>query len=338
MYIGDTSERGALKTLLELMANCLDLYLRGESTGFHISISGDHAVITDDGPGLPYDQLAPESGQRLAERYLTQIHHTPTADQHIPHVHISTHGVGVCVVNMLSSSFLVDTWRAGQRWQQSFTEGRADDTPRIIEEGHGRGTRIQLQIDPSLFEAEPNIESLRKHCHEVSYLFPGVRIGLEVVPRDQWRQTTLQRPSIGALCDLPGEHFHEPEGLLALARHLHQESHPHDRSPRFLHGSQPCEGLDITFACIGTDKDAEVVPVPCSWVNGVRAVEQGTHVDGLREAFQDVAWRPALATLHVVMRTPQFAGPTRTKLTSPIAQTQVRNFIKEQLKAASLLD
>lgn len=327
MYVGDSGTYGARHMLLELMGNCLDLYLCGQSKGFHLSFHEQEAQIIDDGPGFPFDVPSPTGTQSLGEDYLTTYHDTPSADQHVPHVHVVSHGVGLFPINALCSFFQIETWREGKRWRQTYRRGVPDAPPVVIEEGNGKGTCIKLKLDKEIFEDHPfELEALLKHCQHIAYLFPGIHVGLSM------KKKPLKQPNLktyASFQELRGEWFHEPDGLLAMARGLHRATSSEGLAAKELYGHKKGKEIDITFAAVGS---AEQLSVPFSWVNGVHTLERGSHVSGVFSAFRGESWSPAIALVHVVMRAPSFKGPTMTRLDSRKAQFEVRQYVQELLR------
>ena len=110
MYFGDVDNGGANHIIYELIANSIDQFLSGNATHIKINIEGDQIVISDDGCGLPFDKPSPESKISLAEYYLTNLHHTATADGHAPHVHVCRgSGLGLVAVTAGTSKLQIES-------------------------------------------------------------------------------------------------------------------------------------------------------------------------------------------------------------------------------------
>src|SRR5262245_18633865 len=110
MYIGDSADGSGLAHLVwELVANSLDQHLAGRCSWVEVVLQQDGSVVVeDDGPGIP---LVDADGLPFAEIALTRFHTRPTFDGHAPHEHIGRYGVGLFVVNALSSHLTLDVLR-----------------------------------------------------------------------------------------------------------------------------------------------------------------------------------------------------------------------------------
>lgn len=91
--------------IYELIANGIDLFLAGSATLIHVRTNDETIIVADDGPGLPFENIVSD-GQTRVERYLTTRHNAPTADDHAPHIHILSGGLGLAIVNAASSHLL----------------------------------------------------------------------------------------------------------------------------------------------------------------------------------------------------------------------------------------
>lgn len=296
MYIGDTSESGVLHMILEVISNSADQFLQGQATEVRVKVSGHSFVVEDDGAGFHRSK---------AKHIHTNYHNTATADDHAPHIHLSSHGIGVCPVNALCSSFVVESFDQGGGWRLAYAEGA------LVEElscGRQRGTLTRGVLDDSIFDVEIPLGALRRKCFDAVHLLPGLKISVNE------------------------ETYHAPGGLLALAdfeagsrggANCYQTTS--DRFGYIYDG----EALSFSIACLGqSDKETEIH----SWVNGGRTPGHGTHVDGALEALEAVNWVPAVVTLSVVMKEPEYAGPTKDRLGTKKVKSIVRDALEPRLR------
>ncbi|NNE01158.1 MAG: hypothetical protein HKN47_27910 [Pirellulaceae bacterium] len=314
MYVGCTTGRGLHHLFLELLDNVVDQYLAGKATTVRAAFDGDVLEVIDDGDGLPFD-VTHDSGVPLATRYLTKIRrHAPTADGHTPHVHLGGWGVGLRIVTALTHTCEVNSWRTGQLWRQSFTRGIADGPAKIIRRGEERGTVIRITVDKGIFKDQSwSSDTIDDRLRQAAYLMAGLRV---------------QTPQWAMKAD---------RGLAQLAEQLsgQQDGYTADNRPTFrMHGH--FGDLHVQVAAISTTSNEKTQWH--SFANGNISYEGGTHLTALKRAVAACRWRPSIAMIHVIMQTPRFAGPTKTKLDvdeifSPIYQSikpPMKQFCTEQ--------
>lgn len=291
LYFGSCDAFGALHLALEVIANSVDQFLQGRASQVRVQHDDWFLEVEDDGEGYPLDS-------ELGERYLTDLHHSPTADHHAPHVHLITQGVGLAPVNAVCSTYQVESVRDGQSYRLAYEAGNLVYRE-CADLDFSRGTRVRLSLDRHLWTQGFAAGPLRRRLFDFVHLIPGLAV-------------TLNQ-----------EHFHAPHGLLDLA-----QFHGEWLGERTLNYEGKTDFLKLQVAAVGdTDRRMEIQ----SWVNGACTEEHGSHVDGALEAFQEAGWRPATVLLHVIMLEPEYAGPTRRKLRSPRALRQVRALLRQAL-------
>ena len=308
MYIGDPDERGLEQLIYELVANGIDQFLAGQVTCVSIQIGDAAITVSDDGPGLPFDLPSKLiEGQSQAEEWLSYHHNSPTADGHAPHVHISRFGVGLVAIVALSESLEVISYRRERCYRQRYVRGLAEAPPHC-EAAPGKGLTFRFTPDPTIFhDHRVRLPVLRRRLFDTVHLIPGLAI------------------------ELNDERFHAPGGLSDYARFLTAEpEHYYHSTPPFLHARAKLEEATIEVALCGETKGATTYR---SWCNGSHTCLHGSHVDGLRDALRNFQWKPITALVHVLMKTPRFAGPTRDQLESDAARAWVRNAVRAELRA-----
>ncbi|MCB9677920.1 MAG: hypothetical protein H6737_22670 [Alphaproteobacteria bacterium] len=169
MYIGSTGPGGLLNLVVEVVDNVLDEHLAGHATRLDVRQAPDGTfTVSDDGRGIPPEHLV---------AIASQVRFRPTWDGHAPHVHLASHGMGLIVVNALSSWMSVEIARDGALWQAAFSRGRLLQEPTRIGASERTGTTVRFRPDPAIFEVE-TVE-LRPSLVRAAYLCPGLRVHLD---------------------------------------------------------------------------------------------------------------------------------------------------------------
>jgi DNA gyrase subunit B len=313
MYLGDSGQ-GALQQMIEeLVSNAIDQYLRGMAKQLAVTVRDDRGIeVSDDGPGMPFDEPSPGVHDSRASFHLLELHRTPRVDEAAPHIHIHVRpGVGIAVVNHASLRLRCRSWRNGQRWEQSFTAGIADSAPRIIETGNGRGTTVLFYPDPDIVGAhtlDPGV--LRASLWKAVHLFGG----LEVRCGD--------------------ERFHASNGLMDYLSCVDSQVswcayNWRGRPPFHWRGRHGDFYIDVAATGF-SERDGR----PCdwhSWVNGVASPLHGSHVEAFAALLQRHGWSPATVLLHVTAYDPRYANPTRDKLSTPAVGAAVEAALATRL-------
>lgn len=296
MFLGDpTSAQAAEHALDELLSNAVDQFLAGKVTRIHVVLDAPYVEVQDDGPGLPFERE--HEGVRLAQALFENMHGTPTAFGHAPHVHLhKLHGVGLAVVSAFSAELSCTSWVGGRHWVQTFAEGRLVEAPHVVEEGQGRGTLVRFRLDPTLFEVVmPRHGIVRGRLFEMVHLFPGLR------------------------ASLGEEVFTAPRGLADLAETLDAPTalgqHEWSGRPTF-HLHHEDDAIQVQAAALGHAEETTWR----TWVNGGPTPLHGVHQHVFERALRALSWTPSMAMLHLVAKDPRYAGPTKDRLASADAE------------------
>src|ERR1700690_374046 len=341
MYIGGTDEKALHHLFAEVIDNSMDEALAGHATFIEVELSADgFLTVTDNGRGIPVDPHPKFPKKSALEVIMCTLHSGGKFDSKVYETSGGLHGVGVSVVNALSSRLEVEVARSQKLYRMSFErghpKGKLEDLGKI---NNRRGTRIRFKPDTDIFGAKATFKPQRlfKMARSKAYLFGGVKIRWHCAPA-----------LLKGVDDVPAEaEFHFVGGLkdyLAAAVHADTLVHPDifsGKSGRVgAHGA--CEWAVAWTA----DADGFL----SSYCNTVPTPDGGTHESGMRSAMlrglKDHAERVgqgkraasvtsedvmvgAAVMLSVFVREPEFQGQTKDRLATAEAQRIVEQAIKD---------
>ena len=334
MYIGSTSEAGLHHLVYEVVDNSVDEALAGYCSEIHVTVHIDNSVtVTDNGRGIPVGPHPDVPGMDAAEVVLTKLHAGGKFDQNAYKVSGGLHGVGVSVVNALSESLVVEIWRDGRVYRQSYARG----VPQTGLEQTGvtdrRGTKVTFKPDPQIFEVTGfSFETLSQRLRELSFLNRGVLITLEDEREDKRHR------------------FQYDGGIVSFVEHLNRNKEVLHPVPVAIEGQR--EGIQVELALQWNDGYAENIH---SFANNINTHDGGTHLSGFKsaltrslnayatasglakdatEAIQGEDTREGLcAVVSVKLPNPQFEGQTKGKLGNSEVKGLVESLINEKLGA-----
>jgi DNA gyrase subunit B len=332
MYIGSTGERGLHHLVQEVVDNAVDEALAGYCDTITVTLLADGGVrVFDNGRGIPVDRH-PVEKRPAVEVVLTTLHSGGKFDGKSYAVSGGLHGVGVSVVNALSTRLDVEIKRDGYTWTQTYLNSR----PGPLHKGEPtrqRGTTITFWADPGIFETTSySFETLARRLQEMAFLNRGLSITL-LDERD----------------DPPIEvHYQYKGGIEDFVRHLNATKDPIHKS--VIGFGVDGEGITVEIAMQWNASYAESV---YTFANTINTHEGGTHEEGFRAALTKVVNDYAIekkllkekeerltgddireglaAIVSVKMANPQFEGQTKTKLGNTEAKTFVQKACNEWL-------
>src|SRR5256714_3221748 len=341
MYIGGTDEKALHHLFAEVIDNAMDEALAGHASFIEVELDAEgFLTVTDNGRGIPVDPHPKFPKKSALEVIMCTLHSGGKFDSKVYETSGGLHGVGVSVVNALSSRLEVEVARSQQLYRMTFErghpKGKLEDLGKI---NNRRGTRIRFKPDTDIFGAKATFKPQRlfKMARSKAYLFGGVEIRWRCAPE-----------LLKGVEDVPAEDsFHFPGGLkdfLGAAIHNDTLVHPDifsGKSGRVgAHGA--CEWAVAWTA----DADGFL----SSYCNTVPTQDGGTHESGMRSAMlrglKDHAERigkskraaavtsedvmvGAAVMLSVFVREPEFQGQTKDRLATAEAQRIVEQAIKD---------
>jgi DNA gyrase subunit B len=338
MYIGSTSERGLHHLVQEVVDNAVDEALAGFCDRIDVTLLADGGVrVVDNGRGIPVDDH-PVEKRPAVEVVLTTLHAGGKFDGKSYAVSGGLHGVGVSVVNALSSRLEVEIRRDGFIWRQAYEKGDPVDRLSRSDATAETGTTITFWPDESIFETTEWIfETLSRRLQEMAFLNRGLAISLA-----DYRPAHVNGE--------PREVRYCYEGGIA-------------DFVRYLNGTkEPVHGTVVEFGDEGAGISAEIAmqwnatytESVYTFANTINTAEGGTHEEGFRAALTSIVNRYAreqkllrdkdenlsgedvreglAAIVSVKLTNPQFEGQTKTKLGNTEAKSFVQKVCNDHLR------
>lgn len=332
MYIGSTSERGLHHLVYEVVDNSIDEALAGYCDHIDVTIHKDNSItVVDNGRGIPVDMH--ESGKPAVEVVLTVLHAGGKFGGDGYKVSGGLHGVGVSVVNALSTSMEVQVKRDGKIYEIAFKRGVTTKPLTVVGTTAETGTCVHFVPDPEIFSVTTySYETLRHRLRELSFLNHGITIGLHDERVEPVRS----------------ESFHFEGGISSFVEHLNRKKEVLNPEPIYFNGVKDATVVEIAMQY--NDSYQENI---YSFVNNINTEEGGTHLAGfklaLTRAANDFARKQGIlkdkdsnlsgddvregltCVISLKIREPQFEGQTKTKLGNSEVRGIVDSIVTEGL-------
>ena len=360
MYIGSTGERGLHHLIWEVVDNSVDEAMAGYATRVDVTLLADGGVeVVDDGRGIPVATHA--TGVPTVEVVMTQLHAGGKFDSDSYAVSGGLHGVGISVVNALSTKVELEIRRDGFNWSQTYLNSE----PQTLHQGaptRKRGTTTRFWPDPAIFTETTrfNAETVARRLQEMAFLNKGLTITLTdnrpqaieapgdpngdgPAPGGTEIAEAVQSQSEKAAAKPKTRTYYYADGLIDYIKHINKRSKtPIHQSVIGFSGKGT--GHEVEIAMQWNDGYSESIH---TFANTINTHEGGTHEEGFRAALTSTVNKYAAdkklikekdtkltgddireglaAVISVKVSDPQFEGQTKTKL----GNTEVKGFVQK---------
>ncbi|WP_295297527.1 DNA topoisomerase (ATP-hydrolyzing) subunit B [uncultured Brachyspira sp.] len=335
MYIGSTGSQGLHHLVYEVVDNSIDEAMAGFCKNITVTIKKDNIIeVEDDGRGIPVD-MHPKLKISALEVVMTKLHAGGKFDNETYKVSGGLHGVGVSVVNALSTELIAEVSKDGKLYKQVYHRGIPEEPVKEVGKSNKTGTKVTFTPDPEIFETTVyDYKILANRLRELAFLNRGIRITL--IDKRESKPVSNE--------------FYYEGGIEMFITHLNENKKTLHDKPIYLHKAE--DKTDVEVAMQYVDAYNENIFTYC---NNINTTEGGTHLVGFRTAltrvYTDFAKKLELdkknkitfmgedtreglvAVVSVKIPNPQFEGQTKTKL----GNTEVRA-VTEKLVVEGLND
>ncbi|MBI2676644.1 MAG: DNA topoisomerase (ATP-hydrolyzing) subunit B [Candidatus Yanofskybacteria bacterium] len=347
MYIGSTGAEGVHHLLWEIFDNSYDEALAGHAKNITVTLLPENQVrISDDGRGIPTD-THPKIKKSALEVAATMLHAGGKFDHSAYKVSGGLHGVGLSVVNALSSWMKVEVNRKPDVFAQEYKRGKPLAAVKKVGKTNKTGTTVTFQPDPEIFkEINWDWDKIITHLRQQAYLIKGVKINIT----DERLPIKSVRPENNEESTFFLSHgFYFEGGVVSYIKYFlnRKEEAKH---PNIFYVSKDLEDMQVEVGFQYTD---DIQGKEMGFANNIHTLEGGMHITGFRSAItralNDYARKNSYlkdkdenltgddiregltAVVSVKLREPQFEGQTKAKLGNPEARTAVEGVLNVEI-------
>ena len=329
MYIGSTDERGLQHLIVEIVDNSIDEVLAGYCNKIEVILERDGSCsVIDNGRGIPTGMHKTEH-KSAVEVVLTKLHAGGKFGGSGYKISGGLHGVGLSVVNALSTRLEVEIKQNGNIYHQDYIRGNPKNALTVVGSSKETGTKVTFLPDPDIFETvDFNYESLKSRFKEIAFLNKGLTISLEDKREGREKKDV----------------FHFEGGIVEFVDFLNRGREVMFPKPLYIYKQKDDYQAEICFQY--NDGYSEVIH---AYANNINTEEGGTHLVGFKNALtkiindygiknkilkdneklsgEDVR-EGICAIISVKLTEPQFEGQTKTKL----GNSQMRFFVEKVMQ------
>ena len=333
MYIGSTGIDGLHHLVWEVFDNSLDEAMAGYAHYIEVVLMADKKVrVSDNGRGIPTD-MHPKLKKSALELAATTLHAGGKFEQGAYKVSGGLHGVGLSVVNALSTWMRAEIHRKPDIFAQEYKMGKPTGPVKKVGTTKKTGTIITFQPDPLIFkETNFDISTILNHLRQQAYLTKGIKVTVKDERGDLSRDYT----------------FYFEGGIVSYVEYLNRNEESKHKTVFYVGKEQ-----DNIFVEVAMQYTDEISGKELSFANNVHTTEGGMHLTGFKSAItrtlNDYARKNAFlkekddnlsgddvregltSIISVKLKDPQFEGQTKAKLGTPDARTAVENVINVEL-------
>jgi len=335
MYIGTTGIEGLHHIVYEVVDNSIDEALAGFCTEVNVTIErGNIIKVVDNGRGIPVD-IHPTENISALEIVMTRLNAGGKFDKNSYKVSGGLHGVGVSVVNALSTWCEVFIHRNGKIYYQKYKKGEAQD--RVVEQGNtdAVGTVIRFKADDEIFnDTEYSFDTLSNRLRELAFLNKGIKITI----------------SDDRISKIKTHVFEFEGGIISFVEYLNKNKDSVHKEPIYFESTKDNIIIELALEYNNTYKETIF-----TYVNNINTKEGGTHLSGFKSALTrtlndflkksklskkldvnlsgDDVREGLTAVISVKIPEPQFEGQTKAKLGNSEVRGIVESLVNENLTA-----
>ncbi|MBP9822288.1 MAG: DNA topoisomerase IV subunit B, partial [Candidatus Pacebacteria bacterium] len=338
MYIGSTGVDGLHHLIWEVFDNSLDEAMAGHATHIEVALLADNKVkVSDNGRGIPTD-IHPKTKKSALETAATVLHAGGKFEQGAYKVSGGLHGVGLSVVNALSTWMRAEVRRKPDIFAQEYKIGKPQGPVKKVGSSKETGTTITFQPDPTIFpDTNFDLTSILNHIRQQAYLTKGIKISVADA-----RNPVIVVGADGKKAEAPFEYtFYFEGGIMSYVDFLNRGEEVKNKTIFYAGKEQQDMFVEVSLQYI-----EELTSRELSFANNIHTTEGGTHLTGFRSALtrilNDYARKNGFlkekddnlsgedvregltVVISIKLREPQFEGQTKAKL----GTTEARNAVE----------